>query len=175
MADPPFVEPPISTHLGVIRNKSQIYNVGIYPVKASTTLIKGDVVNFVADTGVEKAPHAAGIVGQIGMISEGSINATTSAGGSEVQVWGSGTIGVVKAGGVIDASATRALTTPTAAAADPQLAGQGPIGTLVALTLGDDNTRNHIADYLGHFGEDIEVGKVPTDAAKGDEIVVRFR
>ena len=172
MADPPFVEPPYSTHLGVIRNKSQLYNVGIYPVKASTTLIKGDVVNFIADTGVEKAPHAAGIVGRIGMIGEGSVNATTSAGGSEVQVWGSGTIGVVKAGGDIDASAGRALTTPTAAGTD---AGKGPIGTLVALALTATNSLNHIADYLGHFGEDIEVGKVPTDASLGDEIVVRFR
>ena len=129
MADPPYVEPPYSTHLGVIRNKSQLYNVGIYPVKASTTLVKGDVVNFIADTGVEKAPNAAGIVGRIGMIGEGSVNATTSAGGSEVQVWGSGAIGVVKAGGTIDASAGRALTTPATSAA-------GAAGTLTALTLG---------------------------------------
>ena len=168
MADPPFVEPPYSTHLGVIRNKSQTYNVGIYPVKASTTLIKGMVVNFIKDTGVEAAFGAAAAIikGQLGMISEGSVNASTSAGGSEVQVWGSGTIGVVKAGGVIDASLTRALTA-TATEADA--------GTLISLTLGADNGFNHIADYLGHFGEDIEVGKVPTDAAKGDEIVVRFR
>ena len=86
----------------------------------------------------------------------------------EVQVWGSGAIGVVKAGGTIDASAGRALTTPATSAA-------GAAGTLIALTLDGNNALNHIADYLGHFGEDIEVGKVPTDAAIGDEIVVRFR
>ena len=91
MADPPYVEPPYSTHLGVIRNKSQLYNVGIHPVKASTTLVRGMVVNFIKATGVEAAYGAIATIikGQIGMISEGSANATTSAGGSEVQVWGS--------------------------------------------------------------------------------------
>ena len=168
MADPPYVEPPYSTHLGVIRNKSQLYNVGIHPVKASTTLVRGMVVNFIKATGVEAAYGAIATIikGQIGMISEGSANATTSAGGSEVQVWGSGTIGVVKAGGVIDASAGRALTVAAAVADE---------GTLIQFALDGNNGESHIADYLGHYGEDIGVGQVVTDAAKGDEIVVRFR
>lgn len=165
MSDPVYPSIPYEGHLGEIRNKSEVFNAGALPVKADIKLTKGMIVDILKATGVEPAVGTL-VPSSIAAIEFDSDNSGGTKGAKIVEVWGKGTIITIKAGAAIDAATTRALQVTATA---------GDAGTLIPLTVTEANNHLWVATYLGHTNEYGGVGLEPTDAAKGDEIVVELQ
>lgn len=157
--------------LGTILNRDQVLEKKVGKVAASTNITKGALVYQDAANGWKIAPTDGSVVGsRLFVAGHDADNSSGVLGDKTVEVYGHGAEFIGKAEGAItvdaDVKASRttagslaANTLPTAPAATYGEAAADSLYDFVIAKLGK---------YLGHYGEHLETGNLPTNAADAE-------
>lgn len=163
-----------TTPLGTVKNKGNTAVLALeWPVKASTAVVKGKLVYY--STGAVTVPADGTIFAPaIYFCEDDGDNSSGSLGDKLVTVYKKNAIVVGKAQGTItvgkecQASETTAgsfMEWASPAAATATIANTTTSNEINAVR---DADKKRLAVYVGHVGEGIESGTVPTNAADGD-------